>query len=154
MTKLCQKRLLNEIPRLNDYYPLDFYLETEFDKYNNLVYLVKENTNKIEIILCKHYPFKPPAKLKINNTDYLNLLCYSNKYLEKVLETKKIKCLCCSTMLCANNWSPSKTLLKLLHEYFNNKDMVIKSIYTKYIDIIISQNNMPLKIKENILKYI
>lgn len=154
MTTICPKRLHNEIPKLNGYYSLNFYLEKDFDKYKKPIYIVKEDTHRIKIILCENYPFKPPVKLKINDIDYLNKLCYSNKYLENVLKTKEIKCLCCSTMLCPNNWSPSKDLLKLMQEYFNNKDMVIKSIHTKYIDIIISKNNLPIKIKENILKYI
>ena len=69
------------------------------------------------------YPFRAPT-VKIGIYDYKELLKVNNislKYLN-------IRCLCCSTLLCGNNWSPHKTIYDILIEVKNNLEIKLRSI--------------------------
>jgi len=64
------------------------------------------------------YPFKSPTMLRINYQDYrFNYLkIHSEKTVNELKEFIKFDCLCCSTLLCNDNWSPAMRLIKIIEE--------------------------------------
>lgn len=61
------------------------------------------------------YPFHPP-QVSING----KILSYSPPFFPlRSIEgySEKYKCPCCTSIMCANNWSPSLGLLAILNEY-------------------------------------
>ena len=116
---------------------------------DNVVYfmLIKKKSNIINqnddgnIIVSiemqgSNYPFSPPKKILINGKNYFEYLRpYDDSYkiLEHFIGTN---CLCCSTLMCKNNWGPQKTLKDLLQEIidnFNLKQRVIEYIHARKI---------------------
>ena len=84
-----------------------------------IVNYVKKRTYKF--ILTNHYPFHPP-KIFINNRPYSNILQLRGDYEKNTV--KKIKgrdCLCCHSINCSANWSPSIRLYHIINEI---KDMI------------------------------
>ena len=61
------------------------------------------------------YPFAPP-KLNINYKPYMSLLRHNN-YTDNLYKYKKIRCFCCETVLCGNNWNPVITIGKIIDEF-------------------------------------
>ena len=68
------------------------------------------------------YPFKPPS-ITVNGHNYLRLLQIVEQWKLKYIDSR---CLCCSSLLCINNWSPHKTISDLLSEVCNNLHLKLK----------------------------
>ena len=51
-----------------------------------------------------------------------------------------IECLCCKSKLCYRNWSPAYKLLDIIDEYMENRNIIRKNIYRKYL-ILINESN-------------
>ena len=84
------------------------------------------------------YPFKPP-KVRINYIDFFDNLphaLYGTKYFKEVF---KQECLCCSSILCSNNWGPNFGFITILNEIYNiiQKISICKHLY--YCDKIIDK---------------
>ena len=77
----------------------------------------------IEINFPKEYPFRSP-KVNINGNDYIKLLKISEPWKLDMLVDKK--CLCCSTLLCGNNWYPCANVVTLLEEIISNLELKIR----------------------------
>jgi hypothetical protein len=107
-------------------------------------------TISFQLIFKPEYPFKPPdCNLLNNGGDYKRLLArisehYYNKKTNssnKKSSASGEKCLCCSTVLCRNNWYPGIKMSSLLEEINTNTtyiyDIVYKmlenKIYDKYL---------------------
>jgi ubiquitin-protein ligase len=89
-----------------------------------------ENNKSYKFTVSKNYPFHPP-KLKINN-EYLTYNTIQSELFKIILkEYIGIKCFCCESILCKNNWSPALTLKHVLLD--SDK---IKTATTKVINII------------------
>tara|TARA_B100000212_G_C27287351_1_gene495731 strand:- start:524 stop:970 length:447 start_codon:yes stop_codon:yes gene_type:complete len=54
-------------------------------------------------LLVKNYPFRVPRKLKVNDK-LINYNEISNNYKKYLRKYFGIQCLCCSSILCENNW--------------------------------------------------
>jgi hypothetical protein len=115
---------------------------TELKKiYNNIDIIDNKITidNKT-IILTKYYPFECP-KVYINEKIYNTFLLTSNIQINNILQTYfNINCLCCSSILCHNNWIAKYGIHNILNEisFVNNikKDIkyiiFLKKIVEKY----------------------
>ena len=105
--KHSYKRIINELKNFKFEYKL-------FIQENNYLLEFKLNNNLIKIIFSNEYPFKPPLKLYINN------IC-SNKIYKTIMikNPEFLKCLCCKSYLCYNNWSPIITIDKQINEEIN-----------------------------------
>ena len=77
----------------------------------------------IDISFPKTYPFRPPT-VKINNIDYMDLLKISESWKFDILVNKK--CLCCSTLLCRNNWHACANIVTLLIEIIDNLELKLR----------------------------
>lgn len=101
---------------------------------------VYKHKHIIRFELNKYYPFKPPLEVSVNNRIYdHNLWAISKDTYEMLMYHYKIRCFCCESRLCNNNWSPICSLLSLVEEVFNNQNLV-QAIYAlnmlKYNSII------------------
>ena len=77
----------------------------------------------------------PVYKTDVNNYNGFHLAAYNEFYdiLEYFIGQK---CLCCSTLMCRNNWGPQKNLKNILQEIlktFNTKQRVIEYLHVKKI---------------------
>ena len=68
------------------------------------------------------YPFKPPS-ITINGHNYMRLLQIAEQWKLKYINTR---CLCCSSLLCIDNWSPNKNISDILTEVCNNLNLKLK----------------------------
>lgn len=69
------------------------------------------------------YPFRPP-KINVGIYEYKSLL-HINKF---ALDILKIKCMCCSTLLCGHNWKPQNTIVDLLTEVKKNMEIKLRGV--------------------------
>ena len=128
-----------------------------YNKYNNCVfscdnyYQNKSYPDKVLIVINNidfvfklpiHYPFVPP-ELFIGNSKYLNML----RIKLPELKAKGIDCLCCKSLTCVNNWKPSKRIIDILDEFFNNKKLIKNIIYNRFLKGICIKHNIPLELE-------
>jgi hypothetical protein len=127
ISKIVQNRLNKE------YINYSYFPDT-----NTISFVKNDNLYSIKI---DNFPFKPPKKLMVNNlkVEYFKLPLNIKNNLYKFF---KIYCLCCSSILCENNWKISYNFLKIVNEYeFNNQiinyiinyEIIKKSDYFKNI---------------------
>lgn len=131
------------------------------------------NENNININYCKtkivlsienkifeiddRYPFYPP-KVFINQQipkPYIYILQIKSPKINKIIKNYiKKKCLCCSTITSANNWSPSYHIEQILDEikYVNEIKRVVK--YHIAIENILIKNNISEIFLKVILEYL
>lgn len=132
-----KKRIIGEIKKLNESnLTLFFYLE---EKFNYVVLKIIDKKIKIKnefyIIYKGNYPFVAPTvyinEKLIDEITYLNN--YSSKILKKI---HGIDCLCCSSILCNNNWYPGLTIQDILNDIRKNRQYRQNIVYKIYINII------------------
>lgn len=153
----CKKRLFIEITRNNN---------NIFEKYKEITWnehtiTIKNKYNiKVEIIINKDYPFKPPY-ISINNYNYNNLLenrtfstKLTNDYLKYKLKEKDCYCcLQCNSVIRRHIWAPNygiKEILDEINEIFEVKQKIIEGIC---VDVI-CRKYLALYINVNIKTYI
>jgi len=69
-----------------------------------------------EFIISLNYPFHSP-KLNINFKPYSHYhKIESMVFKESLYKRKGIRCFCCETVLCGNNWSPAMSIKTVLNE--------------------------------------
>ena len=102
--------------------------------------VLKGDNTLYQLNITKEYPFHAPSTLKINYKDYrFNYLkIHSEKTLKELKEFMEFDCLCCSSILCPENWSPAVRLVKIIDEVkeIRNCRMIIihRLIAKKIID--------------------
>lgn len=93
-----------------------------------------------QLTFNSQYPFRGPS-CKISNNDYKMLLARISEHYKGTEKKNDSKCLCCSTLLCRDNWNPGSTISSILEEVDTNTtyiyDIVYKmlenKIYDKYL---------------------
>ncbi len=109
------KRLLRELQNL----------DTKNYKFESNTTHVVLYVNQFKFIL-EDYPFKPP-RVYINDESIRDKLCHATK----ILEVRE--CLCCNSILCPNNWSPTKHICDIMTEYNNIYEQIKNSLYLKIL---------------------
>ena len=135
----------------------DINISSEYRNNNiDYKYFISLNLDNIDlkIILEDKYPFTPPI-LYINEKLYNNMLSLQDIFIKGELRKMDIECLCCKSKLCYNNWSPSYKLVEIIDEYMENRNIIIKIIYRKYLLLINKSNDniFPQEIIEVISQY-
>ena len=94
-------------------------VKTEFNN-ENIKLFIESNNNFYKIILSNDYPFKMPIKLYINDISYKKYL-YTNdiKIKEYLKKYYGLECFCCSSLMCANNWTPIHNISKIINDIDN-----------------------------------
>jgi len=167
MQNLCKKRILNEIKYIEKNLPS--YVIHELNNINKIyIEIITPNNNKLIFELSNNYPFKPPILLcNGNNYQYLiKKMPFRVKYLynnpnemyynenNKFMNFNNSSCLCCSSLLCYDNWSPVCTLYNILEE-LNRHNILKNQIMNKLILKNIFDNfNLPLELIMVIYKFL
>jgi ubiquitin-protein ligase len=143
-----RKRLARELISLinkddNPIYLMDITYNANNNNNQQLKYfpysinLYESNTNRIyEIVLSNSYPFAPP-KLNINYKPYSHYFRFSSPMFKEALyKYKKIRCFCCETITCGENWSPALTIKKIISEVHKFEDYCKEISHRVIIDVI------------------
>jgi ubiquitin-protein ligase len=102
---------------------LQCYLVDSFD--NTLIFIKFIPQDYLINIVLKYpqeYPWRSP-KITINGHSYMELLQIRDTWKLKYI---KCKCLCCSSLMCFSNWSPTKDINDILTEVCNNLYIKLK----------------------------
>lgn len=110
------KRLLRELQNL-DVKNYKFESNT-----THIILYIKQ----FKFIILEDYPFKPP-RVYINEENIRNKLCHATK----ILELRE--CLCCNSILCSNNWSPTKQIGDIITEYNHIYEQIKNRFYLKIL---------------------
>ena len=108
-----------------------------FNEESRVLTFTYQDKNTISLKIPREYPFRPPLDLKVNFIPINYYLLGNKRMLDKYFE---IKCLCCSTILCKNNWNVQKNLEKICEEYIYFKDIINASIVFNHIEV---SSNLP-----------
>ena len=145
-----KNRIKNELEILMNisYLNSDSYVnikQDKCDKSDQIIYRISfyniNDYNFYELILPINYPFRPP-KLNINYRKYFDYLKINSLYFrEALVEYKNIRCFCCKTILCGNNWSPTYKFKDIIDEIVKFKGyckeisqiIIINVIKRKYL---------------------
>lgn len=115
--KGCYRRLMNEIT--------DLMIQCDSVKFTNVengfnLDIMNDN-NRYRLLIPKDYPFRIPQNVYYNDIDYKTLFYNNmievNKYLLKYYYKE---CFCCSSLLCAGNWTPCINICKIINEINEN----------------------------------
>ena len=140
-----RKRLIREINLLcdkKDIIFMDVDINDENNDYNTRYYpysvkLYEPSKDRIyDILLSNNYPFAPP-KLNINYKPYSHYFKFSSiEFKESLYKYKKIRCFCCKTILCGDNWSPCLTICDIINEVHNFENYCKEISHRVIIDVI------------------
>lgn len=147
------KRLNNEIENIMNYYTDKKEPNFEIDVKYKLTTIELRLPNEITILLPKHYPFHPP-EVFIKNKDYKRSLQCSSKKITYYLKQRNINCLCCSTVLCDNIWSPIYTIVKIIDEVLITKNIKKRVGYELALDELTHKKGLPEIMKQEILQFL
>jgi len=138
----CIKRCNAEMLELyENHYNLINVIKLHIDK-NEMHFIIEKNNGTVlKFILSNKYPFEPP-KVLVNSNYYYNILqnpC--SPKINRFLKKYKIRCMCCSSVICDNRWSPAYRIEHILDE-INELNIVKKCVMLYLImdDICIMKN--------------
>ena len=124
-----------------------------------IIYIIKFNKqikkgkkiiiNPIEIRCDNFYPFRPPYEIKINNKEYVGYVEMSKECKNFYFDRYGIQCLCCSSVICQNNWNVHSTLHDIVDEYIK-----LKKISEDYNNFSIIKNNYDQILSNDVWNYI
>lgn len=137
------KREFDELIKNNVIYPNSVTIDLDDESCPNRInyiieFLAVNDNNYYQFIFNSSYPFNPP-KLNLNFKPYSYLYylkAKSYEFNEKLFEYKKIRCLCCHTKLCSENWSPAFTMYTIINEVAYFKNMCIEISRRIFINVI------------------
>ena len=146
--------ITHELYDSHELYIHDYMLNNEPIKYELLIRL--SNTDTIRIIMDSYYPFKPPVKFYINDNEYIKLFINLQKDIYNYVTVNTgIKCVCCNTLLCIDNWEPKYKITELIDEYTSRKYQVKKWYKMQTLQKILYRANINEQgITRNIMSFI
>jgi hypothetical protein len=116
--------------------------------------IIKFRLKNIELHITNNYPFQPP-KVFIKEKPYIEfLIIKSNKIKHILYDYIKYECLCCSSIICPNNWTASYHIQKIIDEISNVNYLKCITKYHLTIQDIFTSKNIPLDIKPRILEFL
>jgi hypothetical protein len=120
-----RRRIRNETVRYQDKYEkeLECLLIDSSDDNMKFVKFINNIPIKINILFTKDYPFKSPS-VTINGYNYTDLLSIHTPW--KIDMLPGGNCLCCSTLLCRNNWYPTANVVIIVKEVISNLILKIR----------------------------
>jgi ubiquitin-protein ligase len=111
----------------NSLYNITSYIITIYNNIDNKTY---------EFIVPTDYPFRAP-KLSINYRSYSDYQKIESPFFtDALMKYKGIKCLCCESILCSNNWSPNLGFQNIFAEVSKFKGYCREIAYRAIIDVI------------------
>jgi hypothetical protein len=133
-SKYFNKRIKRDVDKLIEIYP-NYKLNT--DEVSNFITLeIFENNDELipiyKFVIKQFYPFRPPD-VYYKNLSYENIYKVSSQRVQKYLTLLTNEdCLCCSSMLCSNNWYVTLNFFDIIKE-INNYRKIKKNIFIKIL---------------------
>jgi ubiquitin-protein ligase len=111
----CRVRRLTR--EYDDLLPNYVSIDVEKEDNGDTIFIIQDNTNTVyRFQMSNTYPFVPP-KVFVNNKSYLTFLCiHQPRFYTALRYINGQQCLCCSSMLLKQNWTPAYTLKHVLKE--------------------------------------
>ena len=138
--KRLKKRFDFEINLLNNTENVFVDEKQDIDIGLEIFLFLKKYILNINLLFGKCYPFTPPnvKLISIDESDYIDFLCNVGCNFK---DSNNDFCLCCTSVICKNNWGPQTKLVDIVKEIMqvtNNCELEInknikKSIYLKYL---------------------
>jgi len=140
MNSPCSRRIPRDLlhikTNMQEYDVCDIE-DTNSNNKTIILNIITPNYNRLEFTIPNDYPFKPPIDLKINGENYrynlknmpkriANLYNYPYKLYPEDITGSNIQrkeCLCCSTLLCPDNWSPVVSIHDILNEITKHNEL-------------------------------
>lgn len=156
------RRMRNEESRWNKKISLRGHAHIVYDNEKREVIVsiyrkVLRNVIFFKLKLTSEYPFCPPKgeisldlkKWKLLHENFFSITEGSIKNWRK--KWGKYHCPCCKSLLCADNWGPSLTILDISNELEDQIDEKIELREKLYLDIVVKYFQ---EIPEDIIEYI
>ena len=136
---------------------------------NKYIEVITPNCNRLVFTIPNDYPFKPPLGLTINGENYRSLLKFMPKRIQylydnpndvyyqegaKIKHFKKPNCLCCSSLLCGENWSPVCTLYSVLNEIKSHNDLKRQIAYKLCLKPIFDKFGLSVDILRHLMEFL
>jgi ubiquitin-protein ligase len=131
-----QKCLIRRLSReYSDLLPNYVSIDIEKEDKGDTIFTIQDKKNTTyRIQMSNTYPFVPP-KVFVNNKPYLNYLCIHQPLFNKTLRSiNGNKCLCCSSMILRQNWTPAYTLKHVLKEVDENRLLKCRIVWKLLAD--------------------
>lgn len=133
-SKFFNKRIKKDIDILTEIYPNHKLYTDEISNFITLEIFENSDTNIpiYKFVIKKFYPFAPP-NVYYKNLSYENIYKISSQRVQKYLNLlTNNECLCCSSILCSNNWHLSFNFFDIISE-INNYRKIKKNIFIKIL---------------------
>ena len=149
------KKLREEFNNLRGFLIEREILESSKEEIWNVSFniLYKKQYISVKMKCSYYYPFRPPYEVIINNKLYNGSFQISQKIRNYFKERHNRDCLCCTSILCDNNWQPTKSLMHIFIEYKETKEIINNYLNYSYV-----YNNfkyeLPSELWDNIIKYL
>ena len=140
-----KKRLKNELLELHrqDAYVTLDCVKHPSETYFEVTIIPHNKTEVFSFTILRDYPFKPPKNIKLNFENYYSsfLKINSQNTMKEVKKYFKMDCLCCGSITCSANWTPSIRLRSIIDEFYMFKELrrniinqlLAKKIFDKYL---------------------
>ena len=172
MNTTCKKRLQREInyikEKMSEYTILDEMQENE-SKREIYLHIITPSQNELVFTLPYDFPFKPPQNLSVNGQNYRYLLknmptriYYLYYHPDEIYFKEKsvninynnTNCLCCSSLLCADNWSPVNMVYHILNEIKQHNELKRIIMYKLMLKNMFDYFELPLELMRNIYDFL
>lgn len=145
------------------------YTENINNDKNIYLEIITPNFNSLIFKIPRDYPFNPPLKLTLNGEDYrYNLKNMPNRinylynhpndvYFEEKSNITHFKgpgCLCCSSLLCGENWSPTFKIYSILNEIELHNQLKNQIKYKLTLKPIFDKFGIPIDILRYLLRFL
>jgi len=168
-SKYNVKRIAHEIQEM---LPIYKSISVEYEEARAIITIAQQEqeqqqqniiTPTVEFCIKEGYPFTPPIITLILTTNptpqkripYMTWLKTSSRRVHQALKTlTNTDCLCCSTILCPNRWSPAMTMRNILQEIETTQQLKRKIKYILATKDIGKKFQLPEDIENNIILFI
>ena len=173
MNATAMKRIRNEVNLIKEKLPsyeADIeWMHNDEDKKNVRIQVITPRNNILVFTIPNDYPFKPPLSLTINGENYRSLLKFMPRRIQylydnpndvyfqegaKIVHFKKPNCLCCSSLLCGENWSPVCTMYGVLIEINGHNDLKRQISYKLSLKPIIDKFKLPIDLLRHLMEFL
>lgn len=137
-----RRRLNNELRQS------DIIAHTNFDETNKELTFTYDNSSFVTITIPTSYPFYPPNQLHVN---YQPIIYYHLGNKRIIWKYFDIRCICCTSITCPENWAPCRTLEHIMEEYYRFKFIINASMVIGYIE---QKNKLPYDMIKYIVTFI
>lgn len=117
----------------------------------------KETGSSIVFIIGQDYPFaKPVVHIRKPNGKYVTYsssLMLRGRLLSYTKKLYGLDCLCCSSILCTDNWSPCSSLVRVGNEFIRNRSIKLHVTIAILVEQLLGSHKCEFA-QDNIMTYL